>query len=365
MGEQGDANARIGGLDSIRFICGLSIVIFHYGGFVPAPYLENYHGLLGMVTRGLMGSLFNGPAALIVFFVISGFGIHFASRKSLTVNVPSFWSRRFIRAGGPALIAFFLWIWSGVKLSPVEPGPFWSLICEIEYYLFYPLLLVLRRRFGWWPLILVAQIFAYSLAFAHLPDIQKWYGGYAAFGPWNWIMGLPCFLVGCWLAESFQRFPAPSTALMWLVRGCVFALTVVIEIVRFHSASVYFSNPFTLNIFAMVACFWLGLEVAYRRKHPAPRVLEWAGNWTYSLYLVHPAVPGILGMLAFLYPILTSIGGSIFAISCAVVVAYPFHLAVEAPFYRLAINVSRRLKARKPVVNLAVPPPDGAQATDS
>jgi peptidoglycan/LPS O-acetylase OafA/YrhL len=355
MGERGESNARVQGLDSMRFICGLSIVIFHYDGLVPVTYLGNDHGLVGMITRGTLTSLFNGPAALIVFFVISGFGIHFASRQDLTVNVPSFWSRRLIRAGGPAVIAFCLWVWSGIKLSPEEPGPFWSLICEIEYYLLYPLLLLLRRRFGWWPMILVGQVFAYGLAFAHVSDIQKWFGGYAAFGPWNWVMGLPCFLVGCWLAESFQRFPQPSPAVMWLTRAFVFGLSVVIEIVRFHSPSIYFSNPFTLNIFAIVACFWLGLEVAYRRKHAAPRILEWAGNWTYSLYLVHPAVPGVLAMLTFLQPVLTSIGGSLFVIAFAVVVAYPFHLVAEAPFYRLAIKVSRRLKAGRPAVALAVP----------
>jgi peptidoglycan/LPS O-acetylase OafA/YrhL len=365
MGQQGESKDRVQGLDSMRFICGLSIVFYHYGGLVPHSCLPSDHGLFGMLTRGALTSLLNGPAALIIFFVISGFGIHFASRRSLTVDVPSFWSRRFIRAGGPALIAFFLWIWSGVKLSPEEPGPFWSLICELEYYLLYPLLVVLRRRFGWWPMILVAQIFAYGFAFAHVADIQKWYGGYAAFGPWNWVMGLPCFLVGCWLAESFERFPEPSTARMWLTRGFVFALTVAIDIVRYHSGSIYFSNPFTLNLFAIVACFWLGLEVAYRRKHPAPRVLEWAGYWTYSLYLVHPAVPGLLVALLWLRPVLTSVGGSIFAIACAVVLAYPFHLAIEAPFYRLAIKVSRRLKAGKPAVKLAVQKREGVQAADS
>jgi peptidoglycan/LPS O-acetylase OafA/YrhL len=357
MGHVAQSNDRVQGLDSMRFICGLSIVIFHYGGFVPPAYLGTNPGVFGMITRGILTSLFNGPAALIVFFVISGFGIHFASRKVLTVDVPSFWSRRLIRAGGPALIAFFLWVWSGIKLSPVEPGPFWSLICEIEYYLLYPLLLVLRRRFGWWPMILVGQIFAYGLAFTHLSNIQSWYGGYAAFGPWNWVMGLPCFLVGCWLAESFPRFPEPSTAVMWLVRGFVFAFTIVIEIVRFHAASVYLSNPFTLNVFAMVACFWLGLEVAYRRKRAAPRILEWAGNWTYSLYLVHPAVPGALGVLTFLYPLRASIAGNLFTIACAVILAYPFHLAVEAPFYRLAVKVSRRLKAGRPAVGLAIQEP--------
>jgi peptidoglycan/LPS O-acetylase OafA/YrhL len=80
---------------------------------------------------------------------------------------------------------------------------------------------------------------------------------------------------------------------------------------------------------------------------------------------VHPAVPGLLVTLIWLRPVFTSAGGSLLAIACAVVLAYPFHLAIEAPFYRLAIKVSRRLKAGRPAGKLAVPEREGVQATDS
>jgi hypothetical protein len=80
---------------------------------------------------------------------------------------------------------------------------------------------------------------------------------------------------------------------------------------------------------------------------------------------VHPAVPGVLAMVTFLQPALTSIGGSLFMIAFAVVIAYPFHLAVEAPFYRLAIKVSRRLRSGRPVAKLPVQEREGVQATDS
>jgi peptidoglycan/LPS O-acetylase OafA/YrhL len=346
-------NSRVQGVDSIRFICGLFVVVFHFELIPPTVFGT---GTFASIARGVMGSLFDGPAALIVFFVISGFGIHFASPRDLTVNAPSFWSRRLIRAGGPALIALALWIWAGVRLTPEEPGPFWSLICEIEYYLLYPLLLLLRRRFGWWPLILVTQVLAYVLAFTHLPNIEKYVGGYPAFGFWNWVMGLPCFLVGCWLAESYGRFPAISARGIWLVRGFIYGISVLFQGLRFHGGSVYVSNAFTLNIFAMFVAFWLGLEIAYRREKPAPRILEWAGNWTYSLYLVHPAVPGLIVKLG-LSPFFATATGLLVTLT-SILIAYPFHLGIEAPFYRLAIAVSNRLKSKKsirPSPALAVP----------
>jgi peptidoglycan/LPS O-acetylase OafA/YrhL len=342
---------RVEGLDSIRFICGLFVVIFHFG-LIPSTLIPENPHWVGVIARAISGSLINGPAALIVFFVISGFGIHFGSRRDLTVNALSFYCRRFIRAGGPALIALALWLWSGVKLSPEEPGPFWSLICELQYYVLYPLLLLLRRRLGWWPMILASHVFAYAVIFSHLPDVEKYTGAYPAFGWLNWVVGMPNFLVGCWLAESYQRFPDISAKRIWLVRGGMAFFSILLEVARFHSGTVYLSNAVTLNIFGMITCYWLGLEIAYRRQKPAPRVLEWAGNWTYSLYLVHPALPGL-----FVFQIwwLQAIGrlGSLIGVPLAIVCAYLFSLVVEAPFYRLAIAVSRRVKSIRVPTQLA------------
>src|SRR5215469_13011038 len=138
MGDQNEVRERVGGLDSIRFACAFVVVLFHFG-VVPHSILGT--GLLGLTARGILGSLFDGPAAVIVFFVISGFCIHFPYRKNPTVNLPAYYSRRLIRIGAPALIALLLWAWVGVKLAPDDPGIFWSIICEIEYYLLYPVLL--------------------------------------------------------------------------------------------------------------------------------------------------------------------------------------------------------------------------------
>jgi peptidoglycan/LPS O-acetylase OafA/YrhL len=347
MGERAQSVTRVRGLDSIRFICAITIVVFHFGIVPQKVFGDDPHGLV-VVVRGILGSLFNGPAALIVFFVISGFGIHFAFRNDLTVDVRSFYSRRLIRISGPALIALAIWTLLGIKFEPQGPGPFWTVTCEAEYYLLYPVLLSLRRQFGWWPLILVGQIFAYGLALSHLPDIEKLAGGYPAFEWWNWVMGLPCWLTGCWLAESFNRFPQPSASMIWLARAGIFWVSVVLNFLRFHGGSVYLTAPFTLNLFAVLACLWLGLEIAYRKKKPAPRILEWAGNWTYSIYLVHPTIPRVLPMIAWVHPVFTSSGISFIALSGSLVLAYTFHLAIEAPFYRLAIRVGRRLQTKRP-----------------
>ncbi len=345
MRTAGRSTTRVAGLDSIRFVCAFIVVLFHFG-FIPREIFgADSHGLAAL-AKGLLGCLFNGPAAVIVFFVISGFCIHFPYRDSPSVDVPAYYGRRLIRIGGPALIALWLWAMVGVKLQAEDTGIFWSVICEVEYYLLYPVLLRLRLRFGWMSLIAASQLAAYALAFSHLPDIQRVAGAYPAFGWWNWVIGLPCWLIGCWLAETFERFPEPSTAVLWLTRIGVFATSSFLQALRFHGGSVFLSNAFTLNLFAIMACLWLGLEIGYRRNKSAPRALEWAGKWSYSLYLMHPAVPGILLMLMFLSPIYHSPAVNLSLCVCSLVLAYGFYLVVEAPFHRLAVTVSRRLAAR-------------------
>lgn len=351
---ESESKLRVGGLDTIRILCAIAVVACHLGLFPKRVFGDDPHGLL-LVIRGLADTLINGEAALIVFFVISGFGIHFSSRRDLTVDVPSFYGRRLIRIGGPALVGLLVWALAGIPFQPEGPGPFWTITCEAEYYLLYPLLLALRRQFGWWPLIVVTQIFAYGLAFTHLDEIRAMVNAYPAFGWWNWVMGLPCWLLGCWLAEAFPRFPQLSTAKIWLVRISLFGVAFVANVLRFHGGSVFFAAPFFVNLFVIAECFWLGLEIAYRKEKPAPRILEWAGNWTYSIYLMHPTIPGFLSYLPFLSLLWASAGGNLFMVCCAFVLAYGFHLAVEAPFYRLAIKVGRLLKARRPAPALAVP----------
>lgn len=355
MGKTGQSTERVGGLDSIRFVCSFIVVLFHFGLIPRSIFGPDPHGLAAL-GRGIVGSLFNGPAAVIVFFVISGFCIHFPYRSGQPVNVLSYYSRRVIRIGGPALVALCLWGWVGVRVESQDAGIFWSVICEVEYYLLYPVLLRLRLRFGWVSLIVAAQIMAWALAFTHLSDIQRVVGAYPAFGLWNWVIGLPCWLIGCWLAETYERFPELSTIWLWASRISIFVTSAALQGLRFHGGSILLSNPFTLNLFALLTCFWLGLEIAYRRKKSAPPILEWAGKWSYSLYLMHPAVPGVLlGLFAFLSPIYTSNAAGLFVIFCSLVLAYGFYLIAEAPFHRLAIRVSRRLKARRPIEAVAVP----------
>src|SRR5258707_13559034 len=88
---------RVEGLDSIRFVCAFLVVVFHYG-LVPREALGmgTFDFLIGAALR----SLFNGPAAVIIFFVISRFCIHFPFRTDTSVNLSSYYCQHLVLTSG-------------------------------------------------------------------------------------------------------------------------------------------------------------------------------------------------------------------------------------------------------------------------
>ena len=335
---------RIQGIDSIRFICALVVVLFHFGLIKEILFGPDPQGWLLWLKTGL-SYLFNGPAAVIVFFVISGFCIHFPSRNRPSMNLFSYFSRRLVRVGLPALIALVVWLEAGVKPTCEDPGIFWSVICELAYYLLYPILLPVGLRIGWPTLIAISQVVAFGLAAGHLSDIQRITGGYPAFGWLNWIVGLPCWISGCWLAEIFETFPEPGTCTIWFYRSAVFVVSVAIQAARFQIASPWVGTPFTLNLFSVLAVSWLGLEIAYRRTRPAPSILEWAGQRSYSLYLMHPAVPSLFVITNWLKPAVFGSLEKIILVMASLPVAYVFYLLVEAPSHRIAVTLGKHFES--------------------
>ena len=322
---------RVAGLDSIRAICAFWVVMSHIGG---PPLLEGLDQAnpLAKVVAGVYGNLFSGPAAVIVFFVISGFCIHYPYVRSLQIpSLITYLVRRYLRIGIPLLVAIGISSALKVNLSIFNDSILWSLVAEVIYYGLYPGLLALRRQCSdWAPLILGFVLMALVLA-----STNPIAGNYPSYGNGlNWVLGLPCWLSGCWLAESVQKAEMPrhqsesgnSSRSIWMWRLSIWGLATVCSILRFHSPIGY---PWTLNLFAVAVVFWLAQEISHCMAVPFPRWLEWAGTWSYSLYLVHLlAVPiyGRLGVPNFGYFL-----NWIFLILFVLLCSYLFYLLVELP----------------------------------
>lgn len=340
------SSRRINGLDTIRFVCAFVVMAGHLELLPGGLHGADRTGL-GKMLVGVFNSLFNGPAAVIIFFLISGFCIHFPFRSGRRVDLAAFYTRRFFRIVPPAVVFFVLWRYVLHESGGIMDMVLWSVFCEVVYYFLYPGLLFLRRRYGWLPLVGLSTAAMAGLLFVQRGSLSIDGYNYTALGTATWIVGLPCWLLGCWLAENYLRFKAPSSLSIWGMRFGVYGLSVLVALVHFHADSFFppglhflKSNCILLNLFVLPACVWLGYEIAYGLVHGDNRLLEWAGTWSYSLYLVHLLVPRFSLALGFDF-IHSSVHLLVFVVALAA--SYLFYRIVERPSHRLAVTLGRRM----------------------
>lgn len=254
--------------------------IFDWTGLDPTV------GLFKILNGAYWKFFYTGSVGVILFFIISGFCIHYPYSKSLRIDgLKGYFTRRFLRIGLPVLpVVFYYNFVAG--MGPVEifsRTVLWSIACEIIYYILYPFLLRIRKASGnWWWLIFFSYLAAIGIALTDPANKSYW-----AFGPLlTWILGLPCWLAGAALAEVVQNpgERTTSTKSIWIWRSAAWFLAVACVSMTFRGS---FGDPWTLNLFAIFAFFWLKKEIEYAFHVAPPRWLEIWGGWSYSLYITH------------------------------------------------------------------------------
>jgi peptidoglycan/LPS O-acetylase OafA/YrhL len=326
-----DPPARLAGLDSIRAILAL-VVVFGHAGALPLIDGIDRSSRLGWLIASVYGNSVSGPAAVVVFFVISGFCIHYPFRNGKPIPLLSYYSRRYLRVLVPMGAAILLGKALGVELTLLKDSILWSLIAEEIYYLLYPALRRLRQFANFRVLIVLAQVCAVLVV---LRDPHA--GNYASFGPaFNWVVGLPCWLMGCELAEIIGKpRPVPSARRVGLWVFGVWVASVACSALRFHSPLKY---PWTLNLFALLGAAALLRALTFYMHHaPSPR-LERMGGFSYSLYLVH--LHGMALFERFHLPYLGSVLMWALEIGTVIGLAYVFGRVVERPAHALARRVA-------------------------
>src|SRR3954469_20376023 len=128
---------HVAGLDSVRLVCAAWVLFGHFRFFPLAGFVASWPRVPRLVEAAL-GNLFSGPAAVIVFFVISGFCIHYPFRDGKPIPLLSYYSRRYLRVLVPMGAAILLGKALGVELTLLKDSILWSLIAEEIYYLLYP-----------------------------------------------------------------------------------------------------------------------------------------------------------------------------------------------------------------------------------
>lgn len=328
---------RVAGLDGLRFICAVWVVL-HHGA---RPPVEIWLGLPG-IAADWNAIAFDGVAAVIVFFMISGFCVHYPYAKSEPLDLPTFYVHRFVRVGIPLVaVCAFVKLSGGVvgeDVSHASRMVMWSLWCELIYYGLYPALLVGVRKIGMAPIVATAFVAAYLVILSHWRLMTYWdYPVSLA-----WIAALPAWLLGCAAARlvALGRLPVLPGSI-WGWRAAALVLSIPPKALVYASVSpVLIGNPATLGVFALFVFPWLMKEISTYQNRPPPALLEWGGRWSYSLYLTHRIV-----IVAF-----THLGAWsnrpvawLLQLAAIATVAYGFYRLVERPSHGLARWLAQRL----------------------
>ncbi|MCC8425738.1 acyltransferase [Mucilaginibacter sp. UR6-11] len=334
--QQKQSNKWFYGVDSIRFVLAFVVMLSHFDNVYAETLKTSAHFPL-KVLGAFLANAFDGTSAVIAFFIISGFVIHYPCKNGID-NTFQFWIRRFLRILIPLAVILSV----GMAFDHPEKTVTWSLYCELIYYALYPLLLKINLR---WKMKFIAAwcIAAVFIGVGSFHDIQAFFkqtdnhyhGYYWQFGNYlTWLVGLPCWLLGVLIAENIDKLKTITTGKIIVYRLSVYAISCILCIAKFH---LHLSYILSMNVFALLLYKWIQAEIVYYKNKPANSLLEKMGKFSYSLYLCHPVVFLLLKRYLvfnnFTYPLFVLL---------TILSAYLFYLLIERPSHRLARRINNR-----------------------
>lgn len=351
-GSSRPAPTRVAGLDALRILCA-TIVVFSHCRVFPLFAGRDPDFIWADRAESVYSMFFSGTAAVIVFFVISGFCIQYGWEQAQEVSAFRFVLRRWVRIWIPLLAAMLLANLLQLHFSLYYKSVLWSLYCELIYYSLFPMLAGAVKRYGW--SVVLSSAYAAALAVILTNPAAKILPDYGLLG--TWVVCGPCWLLGCLLAENFlsahgQALTDPPWQHVWAWRAVIVATIPFTVLLRFHGG---IGHPWTMNLFAVLVYFWLTVELRHLAVRPPHRLLEAAGTISYSVYIVHRPIYHVLQELNL--PVWGAVAdwvGMIFTIYlCSTV----FYLLIERPSHRLARRLSYNRRTRSA-------PPQGEFATE-
>lgn len=328
----------VNGLDSLRFVLALIVFLSHLDNH-PAIFLKSFDSPILNYLGIAVNHLFLGPGAVVAFFIISGFVIHYPVKDS-PLKVKQFLVRRWVRIAVPMLIAVAI----ALNMSGIWLIPIWSLYCELIYYTIYPILrrIPISWKMKFWISFALAYVIMFTMADGELQSMLtqsniNYTGSYAVLGNLlTWVIGLPCWLIGVLIAENIDAIKRTiSTPRIYAIRIFILGASMLIVGLKAHW---YVSYLFTLNSFAPFLGYWIVAEILYYRNHEPSGILEYCGKFSYSLYLLHVILAhifvGWLSSSLMTYPLV---------IFLVILCSYVFYLLVESPSHRLSRYLAKKV----------------------
>ena len=362
---------RVPLMDALRGLSCLGIVLYHVrvdlwiGWWRIRSSPEEYSQFAKAMAWLSIPTPFFG-FAILLFFLISGFCIHYPNTLP---NAKPKWNdyfiRRFWRIYPPYLAALALTAgisylchvqWGGSTWDPERilrvatlsqnypPGggqflsnpSLWTIPLEVEFYLLYPIAFCLFSRLRSLGLGLFAGGLCVWTVFLGKQGIS--WPSFTALFFW------PVWLLGAWMAQLYQnnRLDSLPLRLIFPIGALSLVLALTSRILNWDSWLQYF----------IWTAFYLCLLVFVLIKHdllarlPIQGVLAlltWLGKISFSLYLVHFPLFKLLGFLPlslfgekpanFLIPLAF--------VPLVIIVAWLFHKTVEIPSHALSRSLSK------------------------
>jgi peptidoglycan/LPS O-acetylase OafA/YrhL len=333
---------RINGLDSIRFFLAGIVAVGHYA----ANYTRDL-SFLGdrgaWFLNNIIGLLFNGQAAVIVFFVLSGFVIHYPNALSSELQIKKFYIRRYIRIIPPSAVAVAFFFAANIDPDDGDWNNtiFWSIICELIYYTFYPILFKFRYRIK--EILILSYLIGIGIILYN-HEAAEANQNFNAMGNLTFLMGLPCWIGGAFIADRISRnseriFLSQNPVVWRIICLSLFGITLIIK--QLHTyIGIFSSNIVLFYIISFAIYCWIWTEVRFSliggKQTSAMQFFDHLGQSSYSLYLIHMVPIMALGMQGKGF-----IGLTISMIGVGIATAI-FYLVIEKPCHGLARRLAQK-----------------------
>ena len=319
-----NTNERIEVVDLLRGLSCLGVLLYHVridlwiGWWRITTYPKEYSSLAKVMAWLSIPTPFLGYA-IILFFLISGFCIHYPN--SLSISTPcwkTYLKRRFWRIYPAYLIAILLtsvisfychikWgdnTWSLERILRVvtvsqnyPPGngqflskpSLWTIPLEIEFYALYPLVFFALLKFGFLK-VLISSVCISGLAIYFTKQGAYWISFTAIF---LW----PSWLLGAWIALLHRKKKLADLNLFYVYPPLISALVLALTS-RLQNCDSWIQYACWTGFYFFFFVAVLRSESLFKiNENLILRSLAWVGRISFSMYLVHFPLFKLFGYL--------------------------------------------------------------------
>lgn len=334
---------RIHAFDALRGLAACSVVIGHLfivmRGQADAVY-DRVFEWTRIAGQTPLHVLWQGHAAVVLFFVLSGFVLYLLL-ASAKLSMPAYVAKRVTRLYVPYLAAIALgalgahavngdtlagfngwinkfWSWP-VSLASIGEHLFvfgqfnadrydftiWTLVHEIRISLVFPLIFIMVQRMRWWAALMPFVIASVTMVVLRQPAMRESLdiAGFAAHGGLTayvlTVHYLLAFAIGASLARYRDRLFTAYRRLPGRSRGLLGVLTFMLYVyggqaLQITGLATMMPYDWPMMAAAVLLLITAAAEPAFRRSLETP-LPQYLGRISYSLYLFHPIV--LLAML--------------------------------------------------------------------